>query len=101
MWYHVGSSDDFLEGEAVTAAAGNRQVAVYSIGGRLFATDALCSHGLALLSDGYLDGEEIECPLHQGRFHVPTGRALCSPVTEDIRTYQTRIEDGQVFVMVE
>ena len=39
-------------------------------------------------------GHEIECPLHQGRFDVRDGRALCSPLRENLATYPVRIEDG-------
>jgi naphthalene 1,2-dioxygenase system ferredoxin subunit len=46
-------------------------------------------------------GYEIECPLHQGRFDVRTGKGLCSPITKDIATYPVKIEDGHVFVGVE
>ena len=45
-----------------------------------------------------LMGHEIECPLHQGRFDVRDGRALCSPLRENLVTYPVRIEDGIVFV---
>lgn len=98
MWDCVGSTSDFSEDEPSAVTVAGKPIAIYLIDGKYYATHALCSHGLAYLSDGYLDGEEIECPLHQGRFHVPTGRALCSPLTEDIATYETKIEDGRLFV---
>jgi naphthalene 1,2-dioxygenase system ferredoxin subunit len=64
----------------------------------LYATDNLCTHGAARLSDGFLEGREIECPFHQGRFDVCTGKALCAPLTENIRVYPVRIENKRVFV---
>jgi naphthalene 1,2-dioxygenase system ferredoxin subunit len=66
--------------------------------GELYATDNLCTHGAARLSDGFLEGREIECPFHQGRFDVCTGKALCAPLTENIRVYPVRIENKRVFV---
>jgi naphthalene 1,2-dioxygenase system ferredoxin subunit len=50
------------------------------------------------MSDGFLEGKEIECPLHQGKFDVCTGKALCAPLTEDIRVYPVRIENKRVFL---
>lgn len=50
------------------------------------------------MSDGFLEGREIECPLHQGRFDVCTGKALCAPLTQDIRTYAVRIENQRIWV---
>ena len=60
---------------------GRRQeIALYGVDGEVYATDNLCTHGNARLCDGFLMGHEIECPLHQGRFDVRDGRALCSPL---------------------
>ena len=47
-----------------------------------------------------LDGEIIECPLHQGRFDLRNGRALCSPATVDLKTYATRTVSGEVQVRI-
>jgi naphthalene 1,2-dioxygenase system ferredoxin subunit len=85
----------------VTAAnAGDRELAIYGVDGEVFATDNICTHGHARLCDGFLDGHEIECPLHQGKFDVRSGKAMCEPLTADIRTYPVKIEDGYVFVEV-
>ena len=87
--------------EDVTAAnAGDRELAIYGVDGEVFATDNICTHGHARLCDGFLDGHEIECPLHQGKFDVRSGKAMCEPLTADIRTYPVKIEDGYVFVEV-
>jgi naphthalene 1,2-dioxygenase system ferredoxin subunit len=55
------------------------KVALYRCGEEYFATSDVCTHAYALLSDGWLDGYEIECPLHGARFDVRTGAALTSP----------------------
>ncbi|MGN6230490.1 MAG: non-heme iron oxygenase ferredoxin subunit [Trinickia sp.] len=83
---------------AVTAAG--QELAIYGVDGEVFATDNICTHGHARLCDGFLDGHEIECPLHQGKFDVRSGKAMCEPLTADIRTYPVKIEDGYVFVEV-
>lgn len=67
-----------------------QHVALYNVGGEILATDNICSHAFALLSDGWLDDGIVECPLHGGRFEVRSGKALGDPVTCDIRTFQTR-----------
>jgi naphthalene 1,2-dioxygenase system ferredoxin subunit len=64
----------------------------------VFATDNLCTHGAARMSDGFLEGREIECPLHQGRFDVCTGKAMCAPLTQDLRVYAVRIENKRVLI---
>ena len=70
----------------------------YSVDGVVYATDNICTHGHARLCDGFLEGHEIECPLHQGRFDVRNGRALCAPATEAIRVYPVKVEAGRVLL---
>ncbi|RKF49821.1 non-heme iron oxygenase ferredoxin subunit [Paraburkholderia fungorum] len=86
--------------DVVAVEAGGRELAIYGVDGEVFATDNICTHGHARLCDGFLEGHEIECPLHQGRFDVRNGRAMCEPLTADIRIYPVKIEDGSVFVEI-
>lgn len=75
-------------------------IAVYNVDGELFATHNICTHAYACLTDGYLDGDKIECPLHQGLFDVRTGEALDGPVDEDLKVYPVRVEDGTILVEI-
>ena len=87
--------------DVVAVQAGGRELAVYGVDGAVYVTDNLCTHGNAGLCDGFLEGHEIECPLHRGRFDVRSGKAMCAPLSEDLRTFPIRIEDGSVFVALE
>ena len=58
---------------------GDKRLAVFNIGGRYYVTDDECTHASASLADGMLDGEVIECAVHMGAFHVPTGRSRHRP----------------------
>ena len=73
-------------------------VALCLVGEEVFAINDICSHAYAHLSDGFMDGEEIFCPLHQGSFCVKTGAAIAAPCFEPIETYRTRVDDGIVYV---
>jgi nitrite reductase/ring-hydroxylating ferredoxin subunit len=73
-------------------------VAVYNIEGTFYATEACCTHSFANLADGILEGDVIECSLHFGAFHVPSGKAVQAPCFTDLRTFRTEVKDGQVFV---
>ena len=97
-WMDVMALEDVFEGEVMAVNVQGKEIALYEVQGELYATDNLCTHGAARLSDGFLDGREIECPFHQGRFDVCTGKALCAPLTENIRVYPVRIENKRVFV---
>lgn len=74
------------------------RIALYRIQGTVYATSNVCSHAFALLSDGYLDGDCIECPLHQALFHVPTGEVRSPPASEPILTYPTKEEADSILV---
>lgn len=90
---------DIPEGEVRRfAAPGRRAVAVYNVAGEFFATDDTCTHGMASLSEGLLDGHVIECPWHGGAFDVRTGAAIAEPCTDPVRSYAVSIEDGFIWI---
>jgi naphthalene 1,2-dioxygenase system ferredoxin subunit len=97
-WIDVVAIGAIPEGDVTAVSVGGKEIALYEVEGEIFATDNLCTHGAARMSDGFLEGKEIECPLHQGKFDVCTGKALCAPLTENIRVYPVRIENKRVFL---
>jgi nitrite reductase/ring-hydroxylating ferredoxin subunit len=82
----------------ISREVGDELVAIYNIDGVFYATEARCTHGLADLADGALDGDVIECSFHFGAFHVPSGKAVQPPCFVNLKTYKTQVTDGQVFV---
>jgi naphthalene 1,2-dioxygenase system ferredoxin subunit len=97
-WTDVSAFDDVPEEDVVGVETAGKDVALYNVDGQVYATDNICTHGHARLCDGFLEGFEIECPLHQGKFDIRDGRPACQPVTEAVRTYPVKIENGRVFV---
>ena len=79
-------------------SVGDKQIALYDVDGEIFATDNVCSHAFAMLTDGWLDGNEIECPLHAGRFDVKTGKGLGPPIPCDIKSYRVRVVGDDIQV---
>ncbi|MDO8700029.1 MAG: non-heme iron oxygenase ferredoxin subunit [Rhodoferax sp.] len=97
-WTDVAAETDLFDGAAIAVAPAGHDIALYSLGGAVYATDNLCTHGHAKLCDGFLEGHEIECPFHQGRFDIRTGAATCAPATEAIKTWPVKIEAGRVYL---
>jgi nitrite reductase/ring-hydroxylating ferredoxin subunit len=97
-WHEACALDAVKEGEPLGIEIAGAQLAIYRVGADFFATGNICSHAEAMLSDGLLDGYEIECPLHNGRFDIRSGEALTSPVEIDIPTYPVRIEGDRLQV---
>ena len=79
-WIDALASEDLPADDVLGVAVAGRDVAIHVVGGEVYATDNLCTHGHARLCDGFLDGYEIECPLHQGKFDVRMDRFLDEPV---------------------
>jgi len=99
-WTDAAAVTDVPEDDVIGMIVAGRDLALYNAGGEIFATDNVCTHGHARLCEGFLDGHEIECPLHQGKFDVRTGQPTCAPVTEAIKSYPVKIEGGRVFLSI-
>jgi len=93
----VCAADELEPGESRLVELG-QPIAVFNIDGTFFAVSDTCTHSTASLSDGYLEGDEIECPLHGAKFCVRTGAALCQPATEPLQTFPVLIRNGNVFI---
>jgi naphthalene 1,2-dioxygenase ferredoxin component len=100
-WVRAAARSDLAEGEVIGVEVAGRSIALYDADGNLFATDNICTHAYACLSDGWLDGEVIECPLHAARFDIRSGKVLDPPATEDLKTYPVRILDGEIQVRLD
>ena len=92
------SVDDITADAPVRVLTGGTALAVFRIGDHIYATQDACTHGPGSLAEGYVDGEAVECPFHQGRFHIPTGAPAAPPCTIPLRTWDVRIIDGQVCI---
>lgn len=101
QWFDALAREDVPEEDVFGVTVNGRGIALYDLGGQVYATDDWCTHGHARLSDGFVEDGAIECPLHQGRFEVCSGKALCAPLTEDLRTYPVKIEGGRVWLRMD
>jgi naphthalene 1,2-dioxygenase system ferredoxin subunit len=100
-WIDAAARHEVPQDDAIAVSAGGREVALYDVAGEVYATDNLCTHGHARLCDGFLEGHEIECPLHQGKFDVRSGVPTCAPATTSLKCYPVKIEGGRVWLAVD
>lgn len=99
----VADIDDVEEGGAIVidaARAGtDDDVALFRTeDDQWYALNDTCTHEDASLADGWIEGAEVECPLHAARFCLKTGAALCLPATVAARTYKVDVREGEVFL---
>jgi naphthalene 1,2-dioxygenase system ferredoxin subunit len=97
-WHRIAKTTEVAEGEAKAIELMGLDLALYHVGGEWYCTDNICTHAFALLTDGYLDGHLIECPLHNGSFDIRTGKGQGAPIEEDLHVFPVKIEQGQVFI---
>ena len=96
----IAAVDDVPEDDVIGVDTNGKSFALYHVEGTIYATDNICTHGNAKLCDGFVEGFEIECPLHQGKFDIRNGKALCAPLTDDLKVYPVKIEGNRVFVEI-
>ncbi|MGW7516170.1 bifunctional 3-phenylpropionate/cinnamic acid dioxygenase ferredoxin subunit [Streptomyces sp. NPDC054796] len=89
--------EDLPEGESIRVAT-QPPIAVFHSEGRLYAIDDTCTHQDASLSEGWLEGCLIECPLHEASFDLRTGTPTCLPARKAVRTHPVTVENGTVYV---
>src|SRR5262249_7819861 len=96
--HQVCAAAEVPEDSVISREVDGQLIAIYNIGGKFYVTEGRCTHGLADLADGILEGEEIECSFHFGKFHVPSGKPTEAPCFIPLKTFKTEVRDGQVIV---
>ncbi|WP_245286181.1 non-heme iron oxygenase ferredoxin subunit [Bradyrhizobium sp. WSM1417] len=80
---------------------GPKKLALYLLDGKVHATDNVCTHAFALLTDGWLEDGLVECPLHGAQFDVASGAVVSGPADCAIPVFETRIRDGLIEVRID
>ncbi|HYJ69066.1 MAG TPA: non-heme iron oxygenase ferredoxin subunit [Nocardioidaceae bacterium] len=94
------SLDDLTDGSARGLEIDGVEIAVVRNGEEVYAIQNECSHAQIPLSEGEIDGDEIECWLHGSMFDLRTGKAINLPATEPVPVYPVRISQGEILVDV-
>ena len=80
------------EGRASRVVADGEPIAVFRVGGTLYAIAATCTHAEGPLDEGEVTGASVTCPWHGSVFSLRSGEVLEGPATEPVRTYRVRVE---------
>lgn len=97
----VASEQELEFGGVLLVDIDDKEIALFNIQGAIYAIDDRCSHAEAPLSDGEVFGCEVECPLHGARFDLTTGNNLTPPADEPVRTYEVKIEEGDIYIKLD
>ena len=87
-------------GSAIRIEKGALTLAVFNLDGDFCVTDDACTHGPGSLSEGFIEGETVQCDFHNGVFNIRTGAVVAPPCMVPVKTYRTVIDD-EGFVSIE
>ncbi len=96
----ICNSADVAPGSALKVEIGDLVLAVFNVDGEFYVIDDQCTHGPGSLSEGYVEGDIIECNFHGGQFNIRTGEVVLPPCMVPIKTYLSTIVDGKVTIEV-
>jgi len=98
-WRPLCRADDVEIGMPVRVVVeGLPPLAVFRLDDGVYVVDDTCTHGHASLCEGFIEGDEIECPWHSGRFCIKDGKATGPPAIDPIRAYRTQVVEGRVCI---
>lgn len=100
MRLELCSTDDVAEGTALKVEHGDLALAVFNVEGAFFVMNDLCTHGPGSMSEGYIEGDVVECNFHQGQFNIRTGEIVSPPCLIPQTIYPVTIENGKVVIEV-
>lgn len=80
---------------------GHPPLAAFNLDGEIHCTTNVCTHQLAILTEGFFEGDVIECPLHGGSFNVRTGAPIEFPCTKPLRTYPVIAVGEDLYIDIE
>ena len=79
----------------------DKKILLTNFNGKIYATDRICTHAEADLSNGVLTEEGITCPLHLSVFNLETGMPQNPPAEKPLRTYNVKIEQNEIYIEVD
>ena len=97
----VGTKADFEDLEAGKLVdVGGQPIAIFILGGSLYAIENTCPHRGGPLAEGTVEGEEVICPWHGSRFNVKNGAVLTPPAQQGVKSFPVRVTGNDVEVEI-
>lgn len=96
----VATKSEIANQSAKCVEIEDRTIALFKLGDRFYAIDDTCPHDGGPLSEGPIEGEEVECPWHGSRFNIKTGEVTVAPAVEGVARYNVRVTGEDIEVEV-
>ncbi|MBP6345765.1 MAG: non-heme iron oxygenase ferredoxin subunit [Neisseriaceae bacterium] len=99
-WLPICKRQDISADMPKAVKVGEVEIGVFEVDGRYYGIEDVCPHAYALLSEGFVEGRTVECPLHEAIFDIPTGKLESGPGCRDLCTYPIKVEGDDVLVQM-
>ena len=100
-WINAARLKEIPDDEPLQVTLNGQLIALYKVEGNYYATQDACSHAKASLAEGFMDGECIECPLHEARFHIPSGKLISGPTCDPLKVFPTKVDADVLWLKLE
>ena len=97
-WARVASLDDVPAGTLLGVEVDGERIVLANVDGDVYALEDRCSHQDFPLSDGELEGTELECIYHGAKFDVCSGRAVQLPAIRPVKSWEVEVPDDYIFI---
>lgn len=101
QYVKVAGVDEIPVGKMMAVEAGHKRIVLCRHEDGFYAVADECSHDYAPISTGRMRDHEIVCPRHGARFDIRTGDVKAPPAVVGVERYETKVENGNVYVLVE
>jgi nitrite reductase/ring-hydroxylating ferredoxin subunit len=100
VWHDVAAREQLDPDFPVGVDVGGQKIGLFLLDDQVHALEDICPHAYALLSQGFQEDGQIECPLHAARFDIASGKCLNEIGQRDLRCYPVRVQDGRVSIQI-
>lgn len=94
----VAKVSDIDEGQIIAVEVERELIVLSKLDGEIYAISETCGHSNGPLADGFIKGDQIECPWHGSRFCLTTGKVTQGPATESVARYAVRVDGDDIFL---
>ena len=94
----VVHQSELVEGRGECVEIGDKRIALFLVGGEMYAIDDTCTQEGGPLNEGELDATEVECSWHGACFDITTGQCRAPPADADLTAYSVTVEGEQIMV---
>jgi len=97
-FHRVATVNELSPDEMMAVEAEEERMLLINKEGAFYAIGEVCPHQEGPLSEGFLEGEEVECPWHGSAFNIKTGEETAPPAIEGVSVYSVRVDGNDVLV---